>query len=81
MMRGETEPPRCAERLLAAALGASPYRDDILGDLHESYARSAASARLATRAGGIGSTRDAWRRATRCACVLASREVLSWIAS
>jgi hypothetical protein len=31
-------PPVVAEQLLARALRASPYRDDILGDLHESYA-------------------------------------------
>jgi putative ABC transport system permease protein len=32
------EPPRLAERMLAAALGATPYRADILGDLRETYA-------------------------------------------
>ena len=31
-------PPGVAEQLLARALRVSPYRDDILGDLHESYA-------------------------------------------
>ena len=36
-------PPRVLERILRAALGASPYRDDILGDLQESYARLCAT--------------------------------------
>ncbi len=31
------DPPRLAERLLERALAATPYRDDILGDLRESY--------------------------------------------
>jgi len=31
-------PPARAERFLAAALGESVYRDDIVGDLHEAYA-------------------------------------------
>ena len=38
-MSAHLEPPKATERLLRAALGASPYRDDILGDMHESYAR------------------------------------------
>jgi len=36
-------PPGVAEQLLARALRASPYRDDILGDLYESYAAVAAA--------------------------------------
>jgi putative ABC transport system permease protein len=31
------DPPRIAERFLAVTLAASPYRDDILGDLRETY--------------------------------------------
>ena len=30
-------PPRLAERLLDRALAASPYREDMVGDLHEAY--------------------------------------------
>jgi hypothetical protein len=36
-------PPGVAEQMLARALRASPYRDDILGDLHESYAAAVAA--------------------------------------
>jgi len=49
-MTASLDPPHLAERLLRAALAATPYRDDILGDLHETFAaltrsRSAAYAR------------------------------------
>ena len=33
----DRDPPRVLERILHAALGSSPYRDDILGDLHEAF--------------------------------------------
>jgi putative ABC transport system permease protein len=52
------DPPRVAEQLLARALAATPYRDDILGDLREAYGdccrrRSAAYARWWYRANAL----------------------------
>ena len=38
-MTASLDPPHLAERLLRAALAATPYRDDILGDLHETLPR------------------------------------------
>jgi len=35
-------PPPLTERLLSRALAGTPYRDDIVGDLRESYAALAA---------------------------------------
>ncbi len=37
-MTSHLKPPRAAERLLFFALAGSPYRHDILGDLHETFA-------------------------------------------
>ncbi|PYR07688.1 MAG: hypothetical protein DMF99_21900 [Acidobacteria bacterium] len=34
----QSDPPAVLERLLQRALAASPYRDDIVGDLREGYA-------------------------------------------
>jgi predicted permease len=39
--RVSAEPPVRIERILAAALAASPYRDDIVGDLREAFAEVA----------------------------------------
>jgi hypothetical protein len=44
MTRRVVSPPRIAERLLAAALGRSQRREDILGDLHEEHAALAREA-------------------------------------
>jgi len=38
-MTPAAQPPRHAERVLRRALQASPYCDDILGDLHETFVR------------------------------------------
>jgi putative ABC transport system permease protein len=51
-MRRPDAPPRAIERLLELALGASVYRDDIVGDLHEAWL-----ARRARRGNGVA---DAW---------------------
>ena len=37
MSRRTDGPPRLADSLLTGALGGTPYRDDIIGDLHESF--------------------------------------------
>ena len=46
MSRTNPAPPRVAERLLSAALGAG-WAETILGDLHEEHARRAATSRFA----------------------------------
>ena len=46
MSRTTPAPPRVAERLLSATLGAG-WAETILGDLHEEHARRAAVSRFA----------------------------------
>ena len=54
-------PPRLAEKLLAAALRHSEYRESVLGDLHEEYVARSRSA------GGVGLRAWYWREAMRLA--------------